>query len=86
MESERVRLTIDANTVVVPRGTSVAAAILSAGISRFRSSLRGDPRGPLCGMGTCFECLVTVNGLPRVRSCLLECVDSMEVDTHERAP
>jgi len=86
MRSERVRLTLDGAPLVVPKGTSVAAAILSTGIGRFRDSVGGEPRGPLCAMGTCFECTVTVDGRPYVRSCLVECVDGMEVATHERAP
>ncbi|MGA8275009.1 MAG: (2Fe-2S)-binding protein [Thermoplasmata archaeon] len=86
MGAKLVQVTIDGAPVVVPRGTSVAAALLSTGLSRFRDSVSGTPRGPLCGMGTCFECVVTVDGQAWVRSCLVECVDGLEVETHERAP
>jgi sarcosine oxidase subunit alpha len=86
MAPEVVRVTIDGAPVEVARGTSVAAAILSSGLSRFRDSVSGAPRGPLCGMGTCFECVVTVDGRRWVRSCLVECVDGLEVETDERAP
>ncbi len=34
-----------------------------------RRSATGEPRGPLCGMGTCFECRVTIDGVPHRRSC-----------------
>lgn len=82
MESDRVRIAVDGAMVEVRRGVSVAAAILSSGETRFRDSLSSGPRGPLCAMGICFECVVTVNGRVGVRSCLLECADGMEVDTH----
>ena len=83
MGAETVRVSIDGVPVEVPRGTTVAVAILSAGVSRFRDSVGGTPRGPLCGMGTCFECVVTVNGRPWVRSCLFECVEGLEVRTRD---
>jgi len=86
MGSDGVRLTVDGAPLTVPNGTSVAAAILSLGISRFRDSVSREPRGPLCGMGTCFECIVTVDHRTRQRSCLLECTEGMEVETHERPP
>jgi NADPH-dependent 2,4-dienoyl-CoA reductase/sulfur reductase-like enzyme len=46
-----------------------AAAMAHAGQSAFRRSVRGQPRGPLCGMGVCFECRATVNGEPHRLTC-----------------
>ena len=69
--------------VTVPAGTVVAAAIAVAGITRFRASVTGQPRAPLCGMGICMECCVTINGRPRCRSCLTLCQEGMEVRTDE---
>lgn len=47
----------------------------------FRRSVRGELRGPLCGMGICFECRATVNGHPHVRTCMTTCRDGMVVLT-----
>lgn len=80
---DRVTLSVNGKALSVPRGTIVAAAVALAGETRFRRSVRGDARGPLCGMGICFECRVTINGEPHVRSCLLLCADGMEVRTDE---
>lgn len=80
MRSE-VRLTVDGVEILVPRGSSVAAAALSAGVTAFRRSVRGEPRGPLCGMGICFECRVTIDGVPHARSCQTLCRDGMRVTT-----
>ena len=61
----------------------VAAAVLQAGVVSFRRSVTGEARGPLCGMGICFECRVTVNGAAHVRSCQTLCEDGMDVRTDE---
>jgi D-hydroxyproline dehydrogenase subunit gamma len=81
--ADRVTLSINGRSVTVASGTVVAAAIAQAGVTRFRRSVRGEPRGPLCGMGVCFECRVTLNGQPHARSCLTLCAEGMEVRTDE---
>ena len=65
----------------VPAGVTVAAAILTLGEAAFRRSVRGELRGPLCGMGICFECRVTVDGAPHARSCQILCRAGMEIET-----
>lgn len=62
-------------------GTTVAAAILMSGEAHFRTSVLGEPRGPLCGMGICFECRVEIDGIPHNRSCQIVCRDGMIVTT-----
>jgi sarcosine oxidase subunit alpha len=59
--------------------TSVATMILIA--NRFRLSVTGERRAPLCGMGICFECRATVDGIPHERTCLILCRDGMEIRT-----
>jgi predicted molibdopterin-dependent oxidoreductase YjgC len=80
---ELLTLTIDGTPVSVAPGTTVAAALMVSGVSRFRRSVSGEPRGPLCGMGICFECRVTIDGRPHSKSCQLQCRDGMEVTTDE---
>jgi D-hydroxyproline dehydrogenase subunit gamma len=74
-------LRINGMPIRVEQGTTVAAAILVAGQSAFRTSVTGQPRGPLCGMGICFECRVTINGVAHARSCQIVCEDGMTVVT-----
>jgi sarcosine oxidase subunit alpha len=78
---ERVTITVNGQPVSVPAGTIVAAAVAAAGVTRFRASVDGQSRGPLCGMGVCFECRVTIDGQPHCRSCLTVCEAGMEVRT-----
>lgn len=81
--TERVTVSVNGRPVSVPPGTIVAAAVALAGVARFRGSIQGEARGPLCGMGVCFECRVTVNGQPHCRSCLTLCEPGMEVRTDD---
>ena len=76
---ESLQLKINGVVVRVPRGSTLAAAVLLAGHPGFRRSVSGEPRGPLCGMGICFECRVAVDGQQHLRSCQLLCREGMEV-------
>jgi sarcosine oxidase subunit alpha len=80
---ETVQLKVNGVAVRVPYGSTVAAAVLLAGGCSFRRSVSGEPRGPLCGMGICFECRVAIDGRPHQRSCQLLCREGMEVTLGE---
>ncbi|MBK8810034.1 MAG: (2Fe-2S)-binding protein [Acidobacteria bacterium] len=74
-------LKINGASVSFTDGTTVAAAILSVETSSFRKSVSGESRLPLCGMGTCFECRVTIDGVSHRRSCQTPVEDGMEIGT-----
>lgn len=76
-----MKLSVNGKSVEVPDGAMVAAAVAIAGVTAFRRSVTGEARAPLCGMGICFECRVTVNGRAHVRSCQVPCQPGMEVRT-----
>lgn len=79
-----LRITVNGRDVLVAPGDSVAAALLLAGHTVFRRTLRSDqPRGPFCCMGVCFECLVTIDGQPAQQACLVAVKDGMVVLTAE---
>jgi hypothetical protein len=75
-------LTVRVNNVSVQleTGSVVSAALLKAGVP-CRTSVSGEPRTALCGMGICFECRAIVNGTPHRRTCQLICRDGMVVET-----
>ena len=75
---EEVSITLNGKPARVAAGTNMAAALMMAG-EPCRFSVTGEARAPLCGMGICMECRVTVNGVPHQRSCLLLCESGMEV-------
>ena len=74
-----VNLTVNSRSISVRPGTTVAAALLLAGVRR--RSVSGRPRAPLCGMGTCFECRAEVDGVAHTRTCLIVCREGMRVRT-----
>jgi predicted molibdopterin-dependent oxidoreductase YjgC len=76
-----INITIDGDDLEVEDGTTVAAAILGAGHALLRRSVTGEARGPLCGMGICFECRVTIDGVAHQRSCNLIASDGMHITT-----
>ena len=70
----------------VPGERSVAAALLAAGVSRFRSTpVSGSPRAPYCMMGACFECLVEIDGVPSRQSCMVRVQAGMRIRSQEGA-
>jgi predicted molibdopterin-dependent oxidoreductase YjgC len=79
-----IQLTLDGQTLRVPVGTSLAAALAICGPGCARTSVTGEARAPLCGMGVCQECRVLVNGR-RSLACQTLCQDGMAVDTGTRA-
>jgi len=80
---DAVQMKVNGIAIRVPRGSTVAAAVLLAGRSAFRRSVSGELRGPLCGMGICFECRVAIDGQLHVRSCQMLCREGMEVTLSE---
>ncbi|MDP6785856.1 MAG: FAD-dependent oxidoreductase [Rhodospirillales bacterium] len=81
---EPVRFSFDGSPVEGFEGESLAAALTAAGILALRHTKDGAPRGVFCGMGVCFDCLVTVNGRPGQRACLTKVEAGLRV--HSRAP
>ncbi|HEX6802293.1 MAG TPA: 2Fe-2S iron-sulfur cluster-binding protein [Terriglobales bacterium] len=77
-----IAVTVNGRSVAVAAGATVAAAMMIAG-SHCRTSVSGEPRSPLCGMGICFECRAMIDGVPHRRSCQMVCVAGMEIRTNE---
>jgi predicted molibdopterin-dependent oxidoreductase YjgC len=61
-------------------GETVATALLAAGVVIFRRTAGGAARAPVCNMGVCFDCLVTIDGRPSVRSCMTRVAEHMRVE------
>src|SRR5882672_12626237 len=74
-----VRIRFDGSELLALPGETIAAALAAAGITAVRTARSGAPRGPFCGMGVCFDCLVTVDGRPNQRSCLTKVEAGMDV-------
>jgi predicted molibdopterin-dependent oxidoreductase YjgC len=74
-----VTVVLDGRPVTAYEGESVAALLLAEGHVATRVTTSGAPRGVFCGMGTCFDCLVVVDGVPNTRACTTWVRAGMEV-------
>lgn len=73
-------ITFDGRPIEVLEGDTVGAALTRAGVRAWRNTRRkGRPRGLFCGIGICYDCLLTVDGVPDQRACLVRAVGGMEV-------
>lgn len=78
---DECRLRVDGRELVVPADVSVVAALITAGVVAVRRSVTGELRGPLCGMGVCQECRVTIDGAAHRRACMETVRPGMDIQT-----
>jgi predicted molibdopterin-dependent oxidoreductase YjgC len=76
---------LDGRPVAARRGQTIAEALLAAGVRTFHYSRNGSPRGPFCTMGICFECRMTVDGQPNVRTCMTPAFPGCRVERQHDA-
>ena len=79
------QIEVDGQLMLAYPGETVAAALLANGkrILR-RTSKRHEPRSVYCGIGICYDCLVTVNGVPNQRACMTPAQPGLAVSTQSR--
>ena len=81
---EKISIRVNGRALDATPGETVMAALTAAGFKVLKkSNVRGEARGPFCGMGVCYECLVTINGVAKQRSCMTEVEADMEIRIHE---
>jgi len=81
-ESHTVSITVDGKVIPAREGETIAAALLAAGIRVNRyTEKRHEPRGIFCGIGQCTDCVMVVNGVPNVRTCVTLVADGMVIET-----
>ena len=81
---KKIKIKINGKETDVYAGDTVLASLVSAGYTILKKSRKlNEARGPVCGMGVCYECQVTINGTPGQRACMAEVQDAMTVLTNE---
>jgi predicted molibdopterin-dependent oxidoreductase YjgC len=80
MTERELTIVFDGKRVSCCAGDTVAAALTAAGELSLRETHDGGDRGLYCGMGTCQECLVTVDGRPGQLACMTTVGDGMTVE------
>ena len=82
-----VRIFFEGAPIDASSTSSVAAALLCAGIGPLRQAVvTGEPRAPHCMIGTCYECMVEIDGEPARQACLTSVRDGMRIERQAPAP
>lgn len=82
MSERPITLLLDGDPVAARAGQTVGAALTAAGVRSWRTTRQDNrPRGLFCGIGVCFDCLLTVDGVPNQRACLVSARDGMVLET-----
>src|ERR1700761_8371577 len=74
-----ITIQFDGKPIPALEGETIAASLSAADIVTFRRTASGAPRGLHCGMGACFDCVVTVDGRIGQRACMTKVADGMQV-------
>jgi predicted molibdopterin-dependent oxidoreductase YjgC len=81
---EDAEILVDRKKIPAIEGEPIAAALLAAGIRKFRYTHKeGKARGIYCGIGRCTDCIMTVDGQPNVRTCVTPVINGMIVETQK---
>lgn len=79
--AERRAIDVDGKRVELDATSTLAAALASSGAHALRRSAHGEARGPVCGMGSCYECRCTIDGAEQERACLRSVASVSRVET-----
>ena len=80
-----VHITVDGVTYTVAEDSMIAAALLEQGIRVNRyTNHKHEPRGVFCGIGQCTDCVMIVDGIPNVRTCITRVRDGMVIQTQNK--
>ena len=81
-KGKEVNITVNGKKVKALDGEPIASALMAAGIMTFRKTIkREDPRGYFCGIGRCTDCMMIVNGIRNVRTCITPVKEGMKIET-----
>jgi aerobic-type carbon monoxide dehydrogenase small subunit (CoxS/CutS family) len=83
--TDTIEIIVNGRAMRVEQGITLAGALLNDGQRAFRRSSSGESRAPVCGMGICFECRVTIDGVAHQRACMIVVEPGMRVDTEVAA-
>lgn len=78
-----VRFSFNGKRHEAPPGVSVAAALLTVTRATRTTAVSGQPRGPYCMMGVCFDCLVCIDGEPNRRACMVRLEEGMCIESQQ---
>lgn len=83
-QPEYVSITVDGQPYKAIKGEMIAATLIANGIVVHRYTIKNsEPRGIYCGIGQCTDCVMVVNGMPNVRTCITPVEEGMVIETQK---
>lgn len=83
-EETMVEVTVNGEKMMAAKDKPIAAALIKAGVDVFRITEKlKSPRSLFCGIGQCNDCVMEVNGIPNVRTCVTMIEEGMVINTQE---
>lgn len=77
---EDVTIYLDGKPMKAFESETVAAALYANGLREFSKSIKyRRPRGFFCAIGRCSSCMMEVDGVPNVRTCIVMAKDGMQI-------
>jgi len=83
--AEEVTILFEGRAIKARAGEPIMSALVAAGVGVFRYTKRGSPRRMFCGIGRCTDCVMTVDGIPGVRTCITAVREGMCVERQRGA-
>jgi predicted molibdopterin-dependent oxidoreductase YjgC len=77
---DEVTIFFNGKAIKARKGEPIMASLVAAGVAVFRYTKKGSPRRMFCGIGRCTDCVMTVDGVPGVRTCVTEVRDGMKIE------
>jgi len=79
-----VFISVNGREIEAIEGEPIAAAILASGIKVFRHTPKlNSPRGVYCAIGRCTDCVMKVNGIPSIRTCITPVEPGMIIESQD---
>ncbi len=81
-DKKKISITFDGKKLTALKGEVILSCLLANEIyiNRYTKNF-SEPRGMYCGIGLCSDCMMIVNGIPNVRTCVTSVEDGMIVET-----
>ena len=84
LRGKKVDITVDNQKITAYEGETIAGALIAAGIRTLNYSSKGqNPRSIYCGIGLCYNCIMTVDGVPNTKTCQTLVKDGCKVQTQK---
>jgi predicted molibdopterin-dependent oxidoreductase YjgC len=83
-KGRKVHITVNGKRIEAYEGEPIAATLIASGVKVFRKTPKlRRPRGMFCAIGRCTDCIMNVNGVPSIRTCVTPVEDGMIIESQE---